>query len=129
MDKRILHLALFIFISIASFGQAPTGNVVVVEVSKEKTTINGKTYYLHTVKKGENLYRISRAYNITQKDIIIANPEAISGVVKDGQILKIPTESLNIPGIQQIESDNFIHHVTEEQQTIFFLTQKYAVSK
>jgi LysM repeat protein len=108
---------------------AQENNGVVVEVSKEKTTINGKNFYLHTVKKGENLYRISKAYNLTQKDIIIVNPETISGSVKEGQILKIPIEPSTPRSIQQIESDNFIYHITEEQQTVCFITQKYHITK
>lgn len=127
MNRRFLSIILFIFISLSAFAQE--GNAVVVEVSKEKTTINGKSYYLHTVKKGENLYRISLAYHLKQKDIIIANPEAISGNVKEGQVLKIPVDPVTPKSIQYIESDNFIYHITEEQQTLFFITQKYNVTQ
>ncbi len=127
MNRRFLSIILFVFISLSTFAQE--GNAVVVEVSKEKTTINGKTYYLHTVKKGENLYRISLAYHLKQKDIIIANPEAISGNVKEGQVLKIPVDPVTPKSFQYIESDNFIYHITEEQQTLFFITQKYNVTQ
>ncbi|HEX2935021.1 MAG TPA: LysM peptidoglycan-binding domain-containing protein [Bacteroidales bacterium] len=127
MNRRFLSFILFVFISLSTFAQE--GNAVVVEVSKEKTTINKKTYYLHTVKKGENLYRISLAYHVKQKDIIIANPEAISGNVKEGQILKIPVDPATPKSIQFIESDNFIYHITEEQQTLFFITQKYNITQ
>lgn len=127
MNRGFLSIILFVFISLSTFAQE--GNAVVVEVSKEKTTINGKTYYLHTVKKGENLYRISLAYHLKQKDIIIANPEAISGNVKEGQVLKIPVDPVTPKSIQYIESDNFIYHITEEQQTLFFITQKYNVTQ
>lgn len=127
MNRRFLSFILFVFISLSSFGQE--GNAVVVEVSKEKTTINGKSYYLHTVKKGENLYRISLAYHLKQKDIIIANPEAISGNVKEGQVLKIPVDPATPKSFQYIESDNFIYHIAEEQQTLFFITQKYNVTQ
>lgn len=125
---RIL-VFLFIILPLTSPAQVQSGNEVSVEVSKEKTVINGKSYYIHTVKKGENIYRISKAYKITQKDIIIANPETISGSIKEGQVLKIPLEASTPRNIQQIESDNFIYHIAEEQQTIYFLTQKYKISE
>jgi LysM repeat protein len=127
--KNCISFAVFLLFYVFVFSQAPTGTEIKVEVSKEKTTINGKTFYLHTVKEGENIYRISLAYGVKQKDIILANPDAISGNIKAGQVLKIPSEPAGIKSIQNIESDNFIYHITEEQQTIFFLTQKYNVSK
>jgi LysM repeat protein len=130
MSKQIAKLLfLLLFFNAFFYVQAQENNGIVVEVSKEKTTINGKNFYIHTVKKGENLYRISKAYNITQKDIMIANPETISGSVKEGTILKIPIDPATPRSIQQIESDNFIYHIIEEQQTITFLIQKYNITK
>ena len=40
----------------------------------EKIVIDGKTYYLHEVKKGEGLFRISANSGISQKDILEVNP-------------------------------------------------------
>jgi LysM repeat protein len=111
------------------FSQVPNGNDVVVEISKEKIVVNGKSFFLHKVRKGENLYRISKAYNVTQRDIIIANPEAISGNIKDGQTLRIPLETSPNNNVPQIQSDNFIYHITEDKQTIFFITQKYKITQ
>lgn len=125
--KNILIL-LFVFPQ-HMFSQAPTGNDIVVEISKEKVIVNGKSFFIHKVKKGENLYRISKAYNVTQRDIIIANPEAISGNIKDGQTLKIPLETSPNSNVPQIQSDNFIYHITEDKQTIFFITQKYKITQ
>jgi LysM repeat protein len=130
MNKQLfLSLILLAFISVGAFAQATEGNAVVVEVSKEKTAVNGKTYYLHTVKKGENLYRISLAYHVKQKDIVIANPETISGNIKEGQVLKIPVDPITPKSFQYIESENFIYHIAEEQQTVFSITQKYNVTQ
>jgi LysM repeat protein/ABC-type branched-subunit amino acid transport system substrate-binding protein len=121
-------LVFFLFAPDFVYSQTPSGNDVVVEVSKEKILVNNKTYFLHKVKKGENLFRISRAYNVTQKDIIIANPETISGNIKEGQVLKIPAET-SARTVPQIESDNFIYHITGEKQTIYYITQKYKISQ
>ncbi|HEY4785958.1 MAG TPA: LysM peptidoglycan-binding domain-containing protein, partial [Bacteroidales bacterium] len=125
--SKFLIIFFLVFSKIAE-AQVSGGNDVVVEVSKEKVVINGKTFFLHKVKKGENLYRISRAYNVTQKDIIIANPETISGNIKEGQTLKIPTETA-ARNISQIESDNFIYHIAEEKQTIYYIAQKYKITQ
>ena len=122
------YIAFFLFSPLVSQAQAPNGNDIVVEISKEKILVNNKTFFLHKVKKGENLYRISKAYNVAQKDIIIANPETISGNIKEGQVLKIPAETSAI-ATPPLESDNFIYHIVEEKQTIYSLTQKYKVTQ
>ena len=112
-----------------SFCQITPVNEIVVEISKEKTVVNGKMFYLHTVKKGENMFRICKAYNVTQKDIITANPETISGTIRDGQELKIPIETGVPDTVQKNESNKFIYHIAQEGQTVFYLTQKYKISR
>lgn len=124
------YLLLFLFfIPLAVVGQVQNNADVTVQVSKEKIKIKGDTYYLHTVKKGENLYRICKAYGVTSKDIVIVNPETISGSVKEGQILKIPVNPAALKNVSQIEDDKFIRHIVEDGQTVFFLSQKYKISK
>jgi LysM repeat protein/ABC-type branched-subunit amino acid transport system substrate-binding protein len=130
--RKISIVRIFVVIilcyPVSALIKAQNGNEIVVVMSKEKTIINGKTFYLHTVKKGENIYRISKAYGVTQKDIFYSNPDALSGI-KEGQILKIPTDPSTPRNIQQIESDKFIFHITEEGQNVFQLTQQYKISK
>ena len=46
---------------------------VTVERTNNKVILEGTVYYIHTVKPGETLYAISRAYNISQKEIAIEN--------------------------------------------------------
>lgn len=64
---------------------------VTVERTNNKVILEGTVYYIHTVKPGETLYAISRAYNISQKEIAIENPGAIAGL-QIGQSLKIPVD-------------------------------------
>jgi LysM repeat protein len=62
-----------------------------VERTNNKVILEGTVYYIHVVSPGETLYAISKAYNISQKEIAIENPGAISGL-QIGQSLKIPVE-------------------------------------
>lgn len=64
---------------------------VQVQRSTNKVILEGTVYYIHTVKPGETLYAISRAYNISQKAIAVENPGVISGI-QIGQALKIPVD-------------------------------------
>jgi LysM repeat protein len=101
---------------------------VAVSVSKKKTVIEGKTYYLHTVKQDETLYSISKAYNIQQKDIIFNNPGALESI-RVGEELKIPEKTDNAAAKTQLESAQFIYHIAEQGQTVYSLMQKYHLTQ
>lgn len=51
--------------------------------------IDGKDYYIHTIKKGQTLYMISKAYGADVNDVIRENPEVKEGITA-GQKIKIP---------------------------------------
>ena len=51
--------------------------------------INGKEFYIHTVKRGQTLYMIGKAYEVEVNEIIQENPEIKEGL-KAGQKLRIP---------------------------------------
>jgi LysM repeat protein len=51
--------------------------------------INGQDYYIHTVKRGQTLYMISKAYGVDVNDVIRENPEVKEGINSDMK-LKIP---------------------------------------
>lgn len=60
--------------------------------SDETRTINGKTYFIHQVKKKQTLYSIARAYEVDMQEIIDRNPEIKQGL-KAGQTLYIPAKT------------------------------------
>ena len=60
-----------------------------VEISTEKAKINNKVYYIHTIIKGQTLYSISKAYNVTIEQIKEANP-SVTEELKTGSVLYIP---------------------------------------
>jgi LysM repeat protein len=64
--------------------------------SNIRQTINGKEYYIHTIKKGQTLYMLSKAYEIDVNEIIKANPEVREGI-HPGQVIRIP-----VPGARTV---------------------------
>lgn len=88
-----------------------------VKVTTKKTTIDGKFYYIHTVKKGETLNAISKAYNVPQKDIVMENPIAMEGLK--------PESTLKIPVIE--DRSKYIYHTIEKGQTLYSIAKKYNV--
>ena len=94
---------------------------------RSKIIINGSTYYLYKVKKGEGLYRISKNFGVSQQEILDANPEAINGL-KEGQLLKIPVISgRNSTDSEIRNSGKYIFHTVEKGQTVFYISHKYNV--
>ena len=76
--------------------------------------INGKDYYIHTVKKGQTLYMISKAYDADINEVIKENPEVKEGIYAE-QKIRIPvntpanqskkTPKLNIPEIKEVKPE------------------------
>ena len=86
--RGLFILLLSFFISVTALAQEE----IVIERSVNKVILEGKVYYIHVVQPGQTLYSISKAYNISQKEISVENPGVNSGI-RIGQTLKIPVEA------------------------------------
>ena len=72
-----------------------------VEKSDQKIIHRGKVFYIHTVKAGQTIYSICKAYGVAKEDIADANPGESIEVIKPGQVLKIPVKNTNTQTIQK----------------------------
>lgn len=73
--KNIILVAIISFIALAINAQ-----VVVIPRSGVIEMHNGKSYYIHTVQKGQTVYSIAKAYDVTPDEIYFENPGAKPGV-------------------------------------------------
>ncbi len=99
---------------------------------------NGLNYYLHTVEPRQTLYSIAKAYRVSMENILMANPEARSGL-RVKQVLRIPTsEKTTVPiDINQpaqadapiTETHDYIYHVAGKNQTFNYIANIYVVSE
>lgn len=96
---------------------------VQIKKSTDKVRIEGKSYYIHIVRKGESLYGISKAYGVSQMEIAMENPDIYLGIQVD-QALKIPAKDTPKKG----EDEKFIYHVVRKGETLFGLSRQYQVS-
>ncbi|MPM05636.1 hypothetical protein SDC9_51926 [bioreactor metagenome] len=87
MRKLSFILFLFFagFVSELSFAQVP------VTKSTEIQIIDGKTFYIHKVEKGQTLYSISNAYQCSIDEIKTAN-HLSDNSLQTGYLLKIPAK-------------------------------------
>ncbi len=91
--------------------------------------INGKKYYVHTVKSGETLYSIAKAYKVDEKVIKEHNPNVADGLRID-QTVKIP-----VP--EQVKADaraerkrkrEFLSHKIKAGETLYAIARDYNIS-
>ena len=121
IKKRCLLLiaALFVAISVA-FATEP--QVVV---------FNGKKYVAHTIVSGDTLYSLSKAYGVTEDDIIKAAME-ISGErlsasqLKLGEKLFIPKKDEDKKRTKRSKSA-YRTHIVERGQTLYSIAKSYKI--
>ncbi len=97
--------------------------------SQERTMINGKVYYIHTVQKGQTLYSICRVYGVTQEDVIRENPEIDPVSLKEGLAIRIPESKPKEAAVYPENRDDFHAHTVKRGQTVYSLARKYKVTE
>ncbi|MDO8999876.1 MAG: LysM peptidoglycan-binding domain-containing protein [Bacteroidota bacterium] len=121
----ILCLASFIF-----FAQTKSSNI---------QTIDGKTYYIHTVEKGQSLYSVSKLYNVSLEDIYNVNPELKAGV-KASQEIKIPTGATavktattavatNTQALNEVDTLKYFTYRISKGETVYSITKKFNLTQ
>ncbi|MBN1791324.1 MAG: LysM peptidoglycan-binding domain-containing protein [Bacteroidales bacterium] len=97
--------------------------------SQERTMINGKVYYIHTVQKGQTLYSICRVYGVTQEDVIRENPEIDPVSLKEGLAIRIPESKPKTVAVYPENREDFYAHTVKRGQTVYSLARKYKVTE
>ena len=109
--RLILTLALGFLFSLSAMPQ--TDNYPIIQ-------LNGKKYYVYTVQPSEGLYAVSRRFNVSQEDILEANPKAKDGL-KKGEKLHIPIQNATISSQQT----NTAEHTVGPGETVYSISKTY----
>lgn len=124
--KRLITLAIF---SSAVVGWAGVQALPPVEKTPVIVFINGKKYYIHTVKSGDTLYSIAKAYESSEAVIKECNPGAADGLKID-QTIKIP-----VPEKVQAEARaekkrkrEYLNHKIKAGETLYGIARDYNIS-
>lgn len=126
LKKRVFTLSLILITAVSMAQEQPEQ----IRKSTEKVIIDGKVFYLHTVRQGQTVYSISRAYSVTLQDIAAENPGLILEQVSPGMKLKIPvvTKSETFDASYYgLKKDDFIYHTVRQGENAYFLSKKYNV--
>ena len=120
---KILFLFLFVFVYVGATAQQFN--------EKQVQLIDGKTYYLHEVEKGNTLYSLSKMYSIKTKDLLNENPQLEEGL-KIGQVIRIPIKKIDtkISGQNPPEArGGLLFHEVLPKETLYSLCRKYNVEQ
>ena len=83
-----------------------------VEVSDQKVRKDGKVYYSHVVQERQTLYSISKAYNVTQDEILEANHGLRESGLKKNSIIMIPVQS-EAPALKDTPQQETVENTQE----------------
>ena len=110
-----------------------------VEVSDQKVKKDGKVYYSHVVQEKQTLYSISKAYNVTQDEILDANPGLRESGLKKNSIIMIPVQSAAPAEQEQPQQEVVVQetvtasyqntHIVKWYETLKDIAEKYNVSE
>lgn len=91
----------------------------------------------HTVQPKETVYGISKEYNISQEELIKANPFLKERILKIGDVLTIPgkapdtpqASNLDQPKVANYEDGDFRYINIEPKETLYSLSKRYKVTQ
>lgn len=124
---QMKHFILIAFLS-ATLSVSPTRAQQFYERSTSLVTIDGEGFYVHTVKRGETLYSLSRLYSVAEDEIRASNPHVADGL-QEGQVIKVPahldekTEKLS----PRKQSRTFDTHVVNQGETLYSISRRYEI--
>jgi LysM repeat protein len=122
-DKKYLLFSIIAIFFIT--GDMFSQEQVNVSRSENKVILEGKVYYVHVVKLQQTLYSIAKAYNVSEKEIMIENPGASANLII-GQVLKIPS---NPSSAFSVHTGNIYDksnvHILKQGETLYSLSKAY----
>jgi LysM repeat protein len=103
---------------------------VSIQKSDRIESIDGKSFYVHQVEKGQTLYSISKAYQISQAEIKQINPGAESEL-RIGQNLFIPSGEQKQESFKPLNEGkfDFFYHVSKKGESFKDIAYIYMVKE
>jgi LysM repeat protein len=121
-----------LFFSICLF--ALLGFNCITGYAQKEIEISGVKYIMHTVTKSETVFSLCKRYQVTQKEILQANP-GLSAILQTGTTVKIPVAKTVAAAPQKVEvtkpavvEEEFYYHKVNKKQTIFSIARQYGIT-
>ena len=95
--------------------------------SASVVTIDGESYYVHTVAKGETFYSLSKLYDVPISAITANNPHVVDGLRED-QVIKIPFVNDELDKMSKRKQARlFETHIVTQGETLFAISRRYEI--
>jgi len=122
-SKNIVLLLVFALLNLSLLAQG-----VYIPKSNDIQERNNKQYYIHTVQKGQTVYSIAKAYDVTIDEIYFENPDAKYGL-QIGQQLWIPTINKETEVNAEVSSAkfDFFYHIADAGERFSHIAQLYNI--
>lgn len=126
---RIFQRVITICLIVASLSAVATEHMPDIAKSKVIVFINGKKYYVHTVKSGDTLYSMSKAYGVSEDAIKECNPTVADGLKLD-QTVKIPVADNATADAREVKKrkKEFVEHKIRGGETLYSIARDYNIS-
>lgn len=138
--KSIIHRLALRSAIVLIMAAAPTLALsqVKITISDQIVSVKGEKMYVHNVNKGETIYSICKAYNITADELQRLNP-IIGDGLKAGQLLYIPVKYLQAAKTeepeevrpdqpQEQEPQGYLTHKVKWYEDLDEIAEKYGVT-
>lgn len=95
-------------------------------VAENKYTAATPNKVMHSVRKGQTLYGISKTYNVSIDDLVAANPSAVNGL-HEGDLIEIPTRNtVTTPSTPTTpNSSTPIYHTIQKGESMYGVAKRY----
>lgn len=120
MTKYLL-IVIVIILSITASAQ----DTLNIKKSNNRVYLSGKAFYIHIVKRGETLYRIAMAYNVSVEEIEKENFNIQAEGLSIGQPVKIPVDAIQKISVLPKPKDQPKIHIADSGETAYSIAQKY----
>ena len=107
MNYRTILFFILLLSGIMILPQTASAQEVTVKRVEKTVTIGNKQFYMHHVKAGETLYAIAKAYNVTEEEIKMYNPELRQNGLQAKMVIGIPFVE------EKVESDPVAEPIVE----------------
>jgi LysM repeat protein/ABC-type branched-subunit amino acid transport system substrate-binding protein len=129
LKKFISFAAVIQLLLVLSFQAAAQFQPAEVVKSQQKTIINGKIYYIHTVQKGQTLFSISKVYGVTQEDILNENPGLNPANIREGQAIRIKEAPKAQAAVYPDNREDYYAHSVKKKETVYSIAKRFKVTE
>lgn len=119
---KFIHTLFLLVLALPALATKPTDVVVEIE---------GRSYYKHLVASGDTIYALSKAYNVSEQQILDCNNGLTPSTLRIDSYVLVPYEvkpKVESPAEEKVDKKKFVYHSVKSGDTVYSIARKYKVS-